>query len=257
MCNPRRIRVHATRDIADSWEAEVRRQVVRRGEATGEARVRESLSATLGAPTLAALAQVLGRTAGWERDGEGFRHALDGGYIRYLPGSRELEIVAQAVAEVEASGEASAVVRGELRDSLRAEGEGVHYDDNWGGITAADARRAAEQAAQRELDRQVEALLEAARDEADQARGAALDAAAASRADAELARRAAERGEALRRVAAGRLVSVGIQGRALFHQALADAYRDAILAYARARGAEGVVCREDGGVLRIEFEIQR
>ncbi|AEH10001.1 hypothetical protein [Candidatus Protofrankia datiscae] len=256
MCNPRRVRVRAARDLSDAWEQEVRRQVTRRGQATGDARIREPLTAGIGAPTLAALTGVLARTAGWERDGESFRHALDGGWLSYHPATRELEIVAEAVAEVTASGEASAVVRGQLAETVEAEGEGIYYDDNYGGRTQRYARREAARNAERAVDAQVEALLAAARQQADSAEGTAVEAAAAARADAALAEAAAARAEALRREAAKRLVTVGIQGRNIFHQALAGAYRDAILAYARARHAEGITWSENNGVLDIEFELR-
>jgi hypothetical protein len=256
MCNPRRVQVRATRDLTDAWEQEVRRQVTRRGQVTGDARVREPLAASIGAPTLAALTGVLARTGGWERDGGSFRHPLDGGHLLYHPATRELEIVAEAAAEVSASAEAATVVRGQLTDTVDAEGEGTYYDDHYGGRTETHARQDAERAAARAVDAQVEALLTAARQQADQAGGAAVAATAAARADAALAEAAAARVEELRREAATRLVAVGIQGRNIFHQALAGAYRDAILAYARARRAEGITCTDNGGVLDIEFEIQ-
>ncbi|WP_239337442.1 molecular chaperone DnaJ [Frankia sp. CiP3] len=256
MCNPRRVRVRATRDLTDAWEQEVRRQVTRRGQAVGDARVREPLAAGIGAPTLAALSGVLARTEGWERDGESFRHALDGGYLLYHPATRELEIVAEATAEVTASAEAATVVRGQLADTVEAEGDSTYYDDNYGGRTETHARRDAERNAALAVDAQVDALLAAARARADDVEGVAVQATATARADAALAEAAAARVEALRRHAATRLVAVGIQGRNIFHQALAGAYRDAIMAYARARRAEGVTCSENGGVLEIEFELQ-
>ena len=146
MCNPRRIRVRATRQLAEAWEQEVRRQVTRVGEATAEARVRELLESSVGGPTLTALAIVLSRTDGWEQDTDGvFRHELTGGYIAFDPSTRELEIVARESAEVRSIGEAATVVRAEVSDTIEAEGVGTYYDDEWGGITEADARRAAEQ----------------------------------------------------------------------------------------------------------------
>ena len=43
----------------------------------------------------------------------------------------------------------------------------------------------------------------------------------------------------------------------MFHQALAEAYRDAILAYARSRRATGISwSEEDDGALNIEFELE-
>jgi hypothetical protein len=45
--------------------------------------------------------------------------------------------------------------------------------------------------------------------------------------------------------------------RQAFHTALGQAYRDAILAYARNHGAQNISCREEGGTLEIEFHVQR
>jgi hypothetical protein len=99
-------------------------------------------------------------------------------------------------------------------------------------------------------------VLRAARAEAEARRGADLDATVGAQADAELARRTAARTDELRAEAARRLTAVGIQGRNAFHAVLAQAYREAILAYARQRGADRISCSEDGGVLEIEFEMQ-
>src|SRR6516165_4739670 len=101
MCNPRRIRVRATRELAEAWAQEVRRQATRAGRATGEARVRESLANSIGGPTLAALGSVLSRLDGWTETPEGtFTRELDGGAITFDPATRELEISATVSAEV-------------------------------------------------------------------------------------------------------------------------------------------------------------
>ncbi|TQS46757.1 molecular chaperone DnaJ [Cryptosporangium phraense] len=255
MCNPRRVRVRASRTIEDAWEQQVRRQVVRRGTATGEARVRESLDATLGGPTLAALAGVLGRIPGWEQDGDSFRHAVEGGYVAYHPQTREMEIVAQASADVQVTGDASEVVRGTVSETAEVEGVGTYYDDGWGGRRESDARRDAELDAERGLAARARELLDEARRQADLAEGARVEAEAGERADAALAEAARTRAEALSRAAEARLEAVGVQARSVFHRALAEAYRDAILAYARARRAEGLRLTEAGGVIEIEFEM--
>jgi hypothetical protein len=248
--------VHATRTLANAWEQEVRRQVTRRGTTVGEAGIREELTGSFGTPTLAALVGVLMRADGWEADGEGFRHALDGGHVTYHPATRELEIVARAESEVEVSAEASTVVAGQLTDTVDADGEGTYYDDEWAGHTRRRAEADAEADAARALDAQAANLAHEARRRAEEDQGASVEAQAARRADAAFAQASADRTEQLRRDAAARLDAVGVQGRAVFHQALADAYRDAILAYARSRRAEGVRCTRDGGVLDIEFEIE-
>ncbi|HET9895623.1 MAG TPA: hypothetical protein VFQ44_11910 [Streptosporangiaceae bacterium] len=257
MCNPRRIRVRGTRQLAEAWDQEVRRQVTRVRDVVAEARVRERLDSSVGAPTLAALAAVLHRTEGWEQDDEGvFRYALTGGYVAFDARSRELEIVARQSAEISAVGEAVTTVRGELADTVRGVGQGTYYDDGYRGITEADARRAAGQALDRSLSDAAATLRAQARADADERAGQGLLVEAERQADAALASASAARADELRRQAAASLTSVGIEGRNVFNLALAEAYRDAILAFARARRASNVQCTESGGVVEIEFEMQ-
>jgi hypothetical protein len=257
MCNPRRIRVRATRELAEAWSQEVRRQATRTGRTAGQARVRESLADSVGGPTLAALTDVLARTEGWTELADGtFTHELDGGTITFDPATRELEITATVSAEVSVTEEASTMVDAQVSGTIEAEGEGVYYDDGWGGRT--------EQTAQRDAERNLSAAIEDAarqrRDqagqEADAAAGDAVAQEAAARADAAFAAAAAARENELRRVAADRLIAVGVQGRALFNAALAEAYRDALVAYALSRRASNLHHTEQDGVLDIEFELE-
>jgi hypothetical protein len=256
MCNPRRVEVTATRELAEAWEHEVRRVATRSAHATGESRVREPLDGAIGAPVLGALAAVLSGADGWERDGDTFRHALDGGYLAYHADTQELEIVATASGQVDVAVTSSVVLHGEVRERIEATGTGRYYDDNWGGVTEADARQAADRDAEANLQARRLDVLRAARAEEEARRGADLDATVGAQADAELARRTAARTDELRAEAARCLTAVGIQGRNAFHAVLAQAYREAILAYARRRGADRISCSEDGGVLEIEFEMQ-
>ncbi|WP_274564229.1 hypothetical protein [Streptomyces spiramyceticus] len=256
MCNPRRIRVRATRELAVAWEQEMRRRVVRSGEATGEARVCESLRGSVGAPTLAALPGVFARSPGWEETEDAFRFSFDGGYVAYRPAEAELEIVATVSAAIEAVGEATETVRGEVTGTIEAEGTGMYYDDSWGGRNRTSARHDAQAAAEAALNREAEERVRRARSEAGAGAGGEAQEAAAARADAALAAAARAREPELREQAAARLAAVGVMGRNLFHQALADAYRDAVLAYARSRGAEFIRCSETDGVLEIDFELQ-
>jgi hypothetical protein len=257
MCNPRRIRVRATREFAEAWEQEVLRQATRSGSVSGEARVRESFADSVGGPTLTALTMVLTEREGWDEFPDGtFRHQLDGGLITFDPATRELEIVASVTATLSVTEEASAVVTAEVSDTVEAQGEGVYYDDGWRGITAEDARRTAEEKAERSIAQVLRQRLQRARRDADTAAGEQVGRAAAARAEAAFAAAATVRGTELRREATDRLRGVGTQGRALFHAALGEAYRDAILAYARSRRASNVRHSERNGVLDIEFELE-
>ncbi len=255
MCNPRRVCVRATRQLEQAWEEEVLRQITRSGGVTGEASIREPLDAGIGAPTLAALADVLERTPGWEWDGEAFVHQLNGGQISFDPVSRVLEIAARLSDQVEVTAESRRTVSGTLTETVQAEGQGTYYDDGWGGRTADTARAEAQRNAEAAIESAAAEIIARERAEANRREGAAVEADAAMLADRAFAERSAVRRTELQRAARARLDAVGVQGRNLFHAALAEAYRDAILAYARARGADGISCREEGGVMEIEFEM--
>ncbi|MBG0562558.1 molecular chaperone DnaJ [Actinoplanes aureus] len=256
MCNPRRIDVTATQHLREAWEHEVRRAATISGAATGRARIVESLDTTLGAPTLAALAQTLDRADGWVLDGDVYRYEMAGGYVAYHTDTCELEIVAVLAEELSATGEASRTVSGEVDRDIEASGSGIHYDDNWGGITEDDARREAERQAQRNLSAAREEALSAAQTAAAAEHLADLDASARAAATAELDRLVGERSAQLNEAAAESLAAIGVRGRNEFHRVLAEAYREAVLAYARVRGADSVHVVESDGVLEIEFEIQ-
>jgi predicted ribonuclease toxin of YeeF-YezG toxin-antitoxin module len=257
MCNPRRVRVRATRELAEAWAQEVRRQATRTGRAAGEARVREALADSVGGPTLAALTDVLARTGGWTELADGtFTHELDGGVLIFDPATRELEIAATVSAEVSVTEEASTTVDAQISGTVEAEGEGVYYDDGWGGHTAETAQRDAERNLSAAMERALRERRDQASREADAAAGDAVEREAEARAEAAFATAAAAREDELRRAAADRLMAVGVQGRALFNAALAEAYRDAIIAYARSRRASNLHHSEQDGVLDIEFELE-
>jgi FtsH ternary system-associated peptide len=257
MCNPRRIRVRATRELAEAWEQEVRRQVTRTGRAAGQAQITESLAGTVGGPTIAALTNVLSRLDGWTEFPDGtFRRELDGGMVSFDPGALELVITATVTAEVSVTEEAAETVEARLSGPVEAEGEGVYYDDEWGGHTEETAQRDAQNNLTRAMEDAVRRRREDAAQEADAAAGDAVEREARARAEAAFAAASAAREAELRRAASERLLAIGAAGRALFNAALAEAYRDAILAYARSRRASNLHHSERDGVLDIEFELE-
>ncbi|MEV4515502.1 molecular chaperone DnaJ [Dactylosporangium sp. NPDC049525] len=253
MCNPRRIDVQATRLLAEEWQRQVERVVSLSGEARAEARIRESLSATVARPTLAALERILDRSDEWTADGDGYTLALDGGFVRYLPETRELELVAYLAEQVTGVGRSERELSGRIEETLTAAGRGDYYDDEFGG--EARARDAAAVAAARSLDALADERRERAYAEAAAAHAAELDAAATERAKADLARARAQRTADLARGAESRLLMIGVTGRNAFHRVLAEAYRDAILAYARVHGAERLSVSERDGTVEIQFEM--
>jgi hypothetical protein len=255
MCNPRRVHVTASRELLEAWQHEVQRVITLSGDVNAEVRIREVLDASIGAPTLAVLERALSEANGWHRDGDTFTYPLDGGHVAYHADTQELEIVASAADEVSVEIASTEVVHGELAETVDITGTGIFYDDGWGDITADDAHAEAVRDVEIQLAARRRQLIDAAQAAAEAAHGDTVAATAAAEAQAQLERRRAARAEELRIEASGRLTAVGIQGRNVFHQALALAYRDAILAYAHARGAEGVTCTDHDGVLEIQFEM--
>jgi hypothetical protein len=256
MCNPRRIRVEATRRLSESWNHEVRRQVRLQGEAVGRAQVRQPLGTVLGGPVLTALERVLEQRDGWREVPEGFRHDLDGGYVVYHVDTRELEAVAELRTQVSAEQEASTQVDGFVEDALQVEGEGRYYDDGWGGLTEQTARRDAERDAQARLEQAAADRVTQARAEAEATAEEDVEARARAGAEAALDQaRSAARAD-LEHAAAQRLEAVGARAQEAFNTVLALAYRDAVLAYARSRRAQGLEMSQTDGVLRIEFEME-
>jgi hypothetical protein len=256
MCNPRRVEVTATRQLTQAWEHEVRRLATVTGTAVAEVRIREEMDAGIGQPTLDALADVLAGQEDWQEQDGAFRRDFEDGYLLYHVEEQELEIVVRLTAEVSAEAEAAVTARGQLDEAISATGTGRYYDDGWGGVTEADARRVAEQAAEQALGTQSRQRAAQERDAAEQAHDEEVRALAQQQAEAELAARVAEQASALRAEALGRLSAAGIEARTLFHQVLALAYRDAILAYAREHHASGIVCTDTGGVVDIQFEME-
>lgn len=253
MCNPRRVLVTATREIAEEWQRQVTRTVALDGQVTGEARVRQALTG-MGEPVLRALQMRLDRgMPGWEESERGFRHAVDGGYVIFDPEREELEIVATLADTVVGHAVASTTLRGELRVRLQTEQDEPYYDDGYGGRTEATARAEAERVAARTLDAEARRRLQAAADQAEAEQAAALDGEAGVLAEQRLAANVAARRAELAEQARAHLDTVGLRARQAFNALLAEAYRDAILAYARSQGASGISCSDQDGVVDIEF----
>lgn len=254
MCNPRRVTVTATRDIAEAWRREASRTVELSSEVVGEARLRQPLASRLGTPALRALeARLAAGAAGWTATPEGYRHDVDGGYVLYRTDEQALEIVATLAAMVTAAGTARTLLEGELRDTLSASAERRYFDDAYVEQNEARARADAERELNQTLQQALREKLAQAQHQAEAAQADRLQTEAEAAAHEALRQTAAERRATLARLAEEHLETVGLRCRQAFNQLLALAYRDAILAYARRHGADAIQCRDDEGVLEIEF----
>jgi FtsH ternary system domain X2 len=258
MCNPRRVRITTTRQLDQAWQREITRTVSLRESVRGEARVRQQLGSTLGRPALRALESALaGNQSGWTETAEGYRHEVEGGYAIYNTDEQTLEIVAVSEDEVQAEGQETQRIEGRLSREISAEGEGQYYDDGYGGSNEESGRKAAQAHAERNLDLATQQYLDAAANEGEVRLSSTVEAAALNRAQEEIRQRADERQRGLEQEARRHLENVGLRARQAFHHLLADAYRDAILAYARSHNAEGIEYREDGEVVEIEFSLRQ
>lgn len=216
--------------------------------------MRQPLDSSIGRPAIVALERLLeGGVDGWSREADCWVHRFDGGEVRYHLDSRELEIVARQEEVIQVRGEAQTRLSGVAEGEVESSGEGRYYDDEWGGHTRARAEEAARAAAEAGLDAAARRRTEASAEAAEAEHAAELERRARTEAVERLAAAAAERELALRAQAETRLEAVGARGRLLFHRLLAGAYRDALLALARARGATDVRVTETDGVLEVEF----
>jgi hypothetical protein len=249
VCNPRRIEVTATQQVAEAWEREVRRAAEVAGTVDAEARVRQPLDASIGGPALAALEQALeAGFPGWVADGDGWRCDVEGGYVRYTPDDRMLEIVARLSETVVGRAEVVERLSGRVEDTVEATGAGAFH-----GRGEEKARRLARAEAEAAIADEVRRRIDEAAAEAEAAHDEALRDAATLAAREDLQARASERRAALQAEAAERLEAVGARARQAFHLLLARAYRDALLALARRRGAEDVRVEESDEYVEIEF----
>jgi hypothetical protein len=254
MCNPRRIEITATRQVAEAWAREVERVAEQAMTITGEARVRQALDASVAAPALAALEAALERgMPGWQAVAGGYRHDLDGGHVTYAPETHTLEIVAVLADEVRGHGSARARLEGRVETAIEGSGGSFYYDDGYAGRTRDVARGEALAEAEAGIGRELAVHVDEAARAAEAAAEADLRARAGEAARADLEARAAAARQALDARAAEHLEVVGARGRQAFHRLLAVAYRDALLALARSRGATDIHCSDAGEVLEIEF----
>lgn len=257
MCNPREITVTATRLIDEAWQHAISRTVTLTGRVTGEARIRERLDASLAAPVVRAFEMGIANDAAWVQIQDAYRHDVEGGYVIYHLHDRSLEIVATAYGDTSAEGTEEQALAGRLTEELQAAGEGRYYDDGWGGRNEMRARTEAEGEAQRKLEEARLARLDQAKREAADQVATQLDEAARVKAEAELQRRSAALRAELDASARRHLDMVGVRARQVFYRSLGNAYRDAILSYARRNKAEGIQCHEDGDTIEIEFQVER
>jgi hypothetical protein len=263
MCNPRRVRVQATRKIAEAWRAEIEQAATARGDVSSEARLTQSISDLLPQPARLAFEQAMRVSAEWIwADGE-YRRTVPGGHVVYRPDTGELEIVIALSVAIEAVGTATLVASGEVTDEVKAEATGIYYTDNWRGRTRKHATERAKAAAEAKAEdlagERKEALKfqaeEAARHELNKRTGEAADEARRT-AERRLTLQATELRPELDERAAQQLEAVQTETLKGIFQLVAAGYSTALQAYAAEHG-ENLQVSEDEGVIQIQFEVER
>ncbi|SFC97513.1 hypothetical protein [Streptomyces aidingensis] len=263
MCSARRIRVRASSRLARMWQEELTRTGEASALVTGEATLREEFGGLLGKAARNAFETALGSDTRWEWRDSAYRMETDGGRIAYFPESGELEMTLRLTDVVTARGAAVRTVRGTVDVETTAESSARYFEDGWADLTRESARREAECKAQAEADRDARRQLGRRLEEERRsgrrrlaAEAEQLAAEAARDAERRLAGPCRRRHQELSREAARRLAD----GRTGFlrpvHEVLAAAYRDTVVGYARANGAEGLTVAEDDGVISVRFEME-
>ncbi|MFF3329841.1 hypothetical protein ACFYWX_09805 [Streptomyces sp. NPDC002888] len=263
MCNPRRVRVTATREVAEAWQVELERRVALSDTVVSELEISFPFGGTLGDRTRAVFEGALARDPHWRDTGDGaYELRLGDGRVTYRPADGTLVVRARLTDTARAEGVAAETLRGTVRDVAHGEGEGRYYDDNYRGrtrrIADAEARRVAESAA----ERNARALLDSVRRRAQAAsaaaeRGAeervrqAATADAAAHLEAERARVRDELDARNRQ----RVERLGQEALRAVNAVLALAYREALVAFAREQGARDVRVTESPDSLDVEFEM--
>jgi len=263
MCNPRRVRVQATRKIAEAWRAEINQAATAQGSVESEARLSQSIADLLPPPARAAFEQAMQLSADWEwADGE-YRRPVAGGYIAYRPDTGELEIAITLSVAIEAVGTATLVATGEVADEVKVEASGTYYDDNWRGHTRAAAKKRAQAAANAKADelaaQRAEALKfqaeEAARHELNRRTGEAAEEAKRT-AERRLTLQAEEMRTDLDEQASQQLEAVQAETLRGIFQLVAAGYSAALQEYAAEHG-ENLQVSEEEGVIQIQFELEQ
>jgi hypothetical protein len=261
MCNPRYVEVKIAQNIERAWQSQIDEVVQLEEDAVREARVERNLATSLGQPVLQALAEVLGQpNLGWIPAPGGFRFEVDGdgGYAFYSVEDCRLEIVASRRAMLTARAAASKPLEGTTSVTVEVSAKGRFYHDNWGGYTEEEARAAASENAQKDFDRIAQSEAHQAQHrqqrEAEESRVRdVLRRQASEEAGADLARQQAE----LEQQARAAMSPVYMRGIGAFNQALAVAYRNAIVAFAKNNNATNLSARDTGNQIEVEFMMER
>ncbi|MFJ3673143.1 hypothetical protein ACIPSE_42460 [Streptomyces sp. NPDC090106] len=262
MCNPRRVRVEATREVVEAWELALERSARASDSVVSELEVRHPFGGTLGQATRQIFERTLGTADGWHAENGGHVLPLPDGRVRYDPGTGELVVTARLEDQVTVEGHAAETLRGTVREEATGSGVGRYYADGFAGRTREVAEREARAVAEADAVDRARQLTDRLREQAGREQSSAA-AAAEERlrraADDDARARLAEERERVRADLDGRnrerIARLGEDGLRAVNGVLATAYQRALLEFARQHGATGIRQEESDGGIDIEFEI--
>lgn len=251
MCNPRRVRIVATREVVEAWQREVQRRSSVSGTVVSEARIARPFGDTLGLRTREVFERALAADPEWQEADGLHRLPLPNAEVTYRSDTGELTVTARLETTVTAEGVHSVRVQGTERGVVTGRGEAGH-------------RAMAHQAAQSDAERKAQEMLSRVRRNAERA-AAEAEQATADDVQAQADHNAQSRLDATRLEAQrdldarnrGRLEELGQAGLQAVNAVLGRAYQEALLIYAREHGATGIRIDESADdVVEIEFELE-
>ncbi|MFB7613657.1 hypothetical protein [Kitasatospora sp. NPDC056181] len=262
MCNPRRVVITAAHKLAEAWEIEVERTARLSSDVTSELTVTLPFGSSLGPATRVAFESGLRTSGRWSERGAEIVLSLNAAEVRYHPADGTLRVVARLSDTVDTAVTTRLRDAGTVTREISGHGEG-RYDPDTRRRSEADARRDAQAKAEADLAAKITAaaagMTAAARSEQDRAEQQ-LGEDAQTQADLRVAEqhRTTEREKRRELDERNRARLDDLRDEALLavNSVLADAYRRAVVDYARAHGAVDVDQREGDGVIDIQFEIE-
>ena len=262
MCNPRKVMIHLSRSIEESWRQTVEQTATATAELseTGRVTSRLRLDGEMGPMALEMLERVLaGEFEGfepWERDERGcFYRAVGPVTMIYDPDMAGLSVETRLTETVAAEGRADAEVLGFTTGEVAVEAVGSYFEDGWGGRTEARARENARQEAEKRLER--------ALDELHREQNAAKLAAAETRARGDAEAAAQQNLDSLKKKARvamrsrmqAILSSAEEQVYHIMNRAVGEAYRQTLLRAVRENGGRVRKDERTGSVVNLELEL--
>jgi hypothetical protein len=263
MCNPRRINERASRMIAAAWEQSVSYLAQLMLQASATASITIPFGATFSPPVRRAFERTLATDGRWHAVDGGFETTVEDGRVIYRSTDGSLEISIRIEDIVHISEQRDHLVRVEDRREISATGAGswdpvdrLGSEQEARAIAIANANRsldAIERQASAALDQEIAARGQTEADRAEQRVREEAEAAARAAGEAQVTQRERE----LRAFAQGRLAVVRQQSTEVAGAALARAYQDVLVSFARQRGAQNLqTFSDDQGRLHIRFEAE-